>query len=325
MRVLSSIGQRLLSFSCRQGCVSALLRRITALAAGILRCLQHPFSRLGAYLWKKRFGVPAMMGLRLLPRVPCIYPHSLARAELERYLRKDTAPLEGISIFGNGAKPYDGLIVYPPQFDWSDRTAAVLYHNPGSGIAGRTLYDIEQIAKLRRRPVVCYDYRGMGMNTHNGNLLHTPDPLSLQEDAYRALKWTLGRFTHVEVFGASLGGCVGAIGLARLLKERPLAAPRLSFTALDIYSSTSDVLPEKLAFIASLFKRDLPTLKAVHAIAESRIPLRLLYHKHDSVLPKTAQVATSETLKKYSHIEIHKSRQYEHADLSCDLYPAFEN
>ena len=292
---------------------------VASLALGIFCLIAKLFVTLVQTLWSSRLGLPYLMGLRLIPRTPAVLPGSLVRREVYRYCRKEGSPLVPLKLFRDEPMPFDAVICYPRDYDRSDRSRVVLYHGGGSEIFGRILYEVEHLAQLRQCPVICYDYRGIGMNGSRGINRLPANLQSIQEDAYRTTVEVAGHYKIVEIFGASLGAGIAAVATERFLDEHPGMVRRISFTALDGYSAVREVYSKRLTWLVDFFKRNFSPVSSLKNLAARGVRMTMISQKRDRLIPKRARLAYLPCLADRDNVRTICSKPGEHGLISYEL------
>ena len=242
-------------------------------------------------------------------------------------IQRFSLPIEGSDT------SVDGIIYCPRGWDQSDLSRCVLYHNP-NGITvsgyfedGRLSWTPAEIVKLVKCPIIMYDYRGTGLSSENTcmtSLAFRPTYETVAVDGETVLQHALEHFQSVAVMGSSLGGGVATVSLERHLKANPDAVKRVSLTNHDSFSTTPKVVMPEWPRVANWAGWALGGLldaeTSMKSLVERGIPITVLCHDRDPVIPRGARMAEFiETLPHRRNISVIHSPEYGHANLSRDM------
>ncbi len=229
--------------------------------------------------------------------------------------------------------PLRGLICYPHNWNPTDRSRCVIYHNP-NGITlpeyfenGRLDWTPHDILKIHNCPVILYDYLGTGLSQN-------PAPSSLPriyptystvvKDGEIAINYALKQFQQVDVWGSSLGGGVATIALESHLKRHPQDSQRVSITNHDSFSTTPRVVmpnwPRFADLLGAIVGAKIDATKAMQSLIDRGIKVTILCHTADPIIPKGARMADFvAALPPANNVMLIYSKEMEHAGLSADM------
>jgi hypothetical protein len=238
----------------------------------------------------------------------------------------------------NSDTSVEGLIYYPRDWDRSDHSRCVVYHNP-NGITVSGYFDEgclswtpAEILKLTHCPIIMYDYRGTGLSSENTSLVSfafRPTYESIVVDGETVLEYALKLFHSVDVIGSSLGGGVATVSLERHLKNNPEDAKRVSLKNHDSFSTTPKVVMPGWPSVADWTGWALGGLldaeTSMRSLVNRCIPITVLCHLQDPVIPHGARMVDFiETLPNKHNVSIIYSTEYGHANLSQDMIRKLE-
>ncbi len=242
--------------------------------------------------------------------------------------------IERFTLPVNGASSsVEGVIYYPSGWDRSDRSRCVLYHNPNGVTVSRYFQNGDlawtpaEIMKLAKCPILMYDYRGTGLSSENtslSSLAFRPTYETVVVDGETVLKYAFEYFDSVRVMGSSLGGGVATVSLERHLKTNPENAERVSLINHDSFSTTPKVImpnyPKCADWAGWALGGLLDAETSMKSLIERGIPITVLCHDNDPVIPHGARMAELvEKLFEKRNISVIHSPEYGHANLSQDM------
>lgn len=227
----------------------------------------------------------------------------------------------------------EGIIYYPRGWDQTDHSRCVLYHNPngitasGYFVDGHLAWTPAEILKLAGCPILMYDYRGTGLSSKNtcmSSLAFRPTYETVAVDGQTALGYALNRFQSVSVVGSSLGGGVATVSLERHLKANPRDVRRVSLTNHDSFSTTPKVVmpewPRTADWAGWALGGLLDAETPMKSLVERGIPIKVLCHDQDPVIPRGARMAEFvKTLPRQRNVSVIHSPERGHANLSLDM------
>ena len=233
----------------------------------------------------------------------------------------------------DGSTSVDGIVYYPKDWDRTDFSHCVLYHNPnGITVAeyfrnGQLSWTPAEILKLAQCPIILYDYRGTGLSSENSclsSLAFKPTYETVVVDGETVLRHALKHFSAVSVVGSSLGGGVATVSLERHVARHPADAVRVSLTNHDSFSTTARVVMPTWPSVANwtgwalggLLDAETP----MKSLVGRGIPIVVLYHSRDPVIPEGARMAeVLQTQPSGKNVSVFCSPEYGHAHLSQDM------
>lgn len=227
----------------------------------------------------------------------------------------------------------EGIIYYPRDWNPSDHSRCVLYHNPNGITAsgyfkdGQLAWTPAEVLKLAECPILMYDYRGTGLSSENTcmtSLAFRPTYETVAVDGQTTLSYALDHFQSVSVVGSSLGGGVATVSLERHLKANPDDDRRVSLTNHDSFSTTPKVVmpewPRAANWAGWVLGGLLDAETSMKSLVERGIPITVLCHNRDPVIPRGARMAEFiETLPRKRNVSLIYSPEYGHAHLSQDM------
>ncbi len=233
---------------------------------------------------------------------------------------------DGFMVKQINTKGLNGVICYPPGWKAEDKSRCVLYHNPnGATVAqffenGRLSWTPGEVLKLKKCPIILYDYEGTGLNKNSTK----PTYQTIQNDGRKFLAAALKDHDHVDVVGSSLGGGVATASLEQHLKETPKDAERVTLTNHDSFTTTARVvLPNSHSTADSLgtvVGGQLNAEAPMKDLIKRGVKVTVLCHKNDPVIPEGARMAeVVEKMAKQENVILVTSPHYGHANLSSDM------
>lgn len=301
-------------------------------------CLQSSVQTVHEFI-QKRGGFAYLTGLVLVPSQFRGPTAKVVKQILAKASRSELFSIERFSLDVQGSQAkVEGLIYYPKGWDRSDRSRCVLYHNP-NGITLSEYFEEEglawtpgEILKIAQCPILLYDYRGTGLSSEGlsfSSLAFKPTYDSVVLDGQMALQEAIRRFETVNVFGSSLGGGVATLSLARHLRKCPADRPRLSLTNHDSFSTTPKIVmpywPRLADGLGWVLGGLLDAQSSMQELMERRVPITVLCHQKDPVIPEGARMAEwMETRYRLKNVSIIYSPHYGHANLSADMVHELE-
>lgn len=294
-----------------------------------LFCFRSQESSAHALNWmvQTKGGMGFYTGLVMAPPECLSSKEMNPRKTLERASQIDPGEIVPIQI-PMGAGHLEGVIYYPSNWDKSNQSRAVVYHNPnGVTVAGFfekgfLEWTPAQILKLEKCPLIMYDYRGTGLS--RDPVCFQPTYASVIEDGVQALRYALSQFDTVKVIGSSLGGGVATVSLNRYLEKKPSFQKRVSLWSHDSFSKIERViLPQwsKTAdFWGWIWKSEMDPAAAMEKLIRRKIPITILCHRLDPVIPTGAKMAEFvETLPPRNNLQMIYSPNAGHANLSREI------
>lgn len=230
----------------------------------------------------------------------------------------------------------NGIIYFPKGWDAKDRSRCVLYHSPtGISVAeyfadGELTCTAGKILQWAKCPIIMYDYRGTGLSSKSIRLSSSefqPTYETVLADGEAVLQYALEQFTSVQILGSSLGGGVGTVSLDRHLDKHPKDQQRVSLYNHDSFSTTTRVAmagwPRAEIWVNWLIRlvpaRLIDAQSSMERLINRAIPVTILSHRRDPVLPPGSRMAEFAETRKQQNVSILYSEAYGHANLSDDL------
>jgi hypothetical protein len=283
---------------------------------------------------ENRGGFAFLTGLVMVPSQFLGPKAELANQVIADAANREDFQLERFSLpVKDSGTSVEGVIYYPRDWDQSDRSRCVLYHNPNGITAsgyfedGRLAWTPAEILKLAKCPILMYDYRGTGLSSENtcmSSLAFKPTYETVAVDGQTALGYALENFESVSVVGSSLGGGVATVSLARHLNENPDDVRRVTLTNHDSFSTTPKVVMPGWPRVANWAGWALGGLLDAETPMKSLIgrgiPITVLCHDRDPVIPRGARMAEFiEAQPVAQNVSVIHSPEYGHANLSQDM------
>ena len=229
----------------------------------------------------------------------------------------------------NALTSLEGIIYYPKNWNPQDKSRCLIYHNPNGTTVGEYFvwnddlsWTPKKFRELAKCPIILYDYRGTGLSSENHNFQPTCE--SIIADGEKALQYALNQFQSVDVVGSSLGAGVATASLDRHLKKAPEDCQRVRLFNHDSFSTTPRVLMPNWPTIAdwggwavgALLEAKTPMKNLI----QKEIPITVLCHLDDPVIPKGARMAEYVAgLPPAQNVSILYSPDHGHANLSSDM------
>lgn len=293
-------------------------------------------SSVSAVNWviENRGGFAHLAGLVMVPSQFLGPKAAMANQVIAEAARSDNFTIERFTLpVKDTDTSVEGIIYYPRGWDRTDRSRCVLYHNPNGITAsgyfddGRLIWTPAEILKLAQCPILMYDYRGTGLSSENtcmSSLAFKPTYETVAVDGQTALGYALNRFRTVSVVGSSLGGGVATVSLERHLKANPGDAERVCLTNHDSFSTTPKVVmpewPRTADWAGWALGGLLDAETPMKSLVERGIPIKVLCHDQDPVIPRGARMAEFvETLPRQWNVFVIHSPERGHANLSSDM------
>ena len=283
---------------------------------------------------ENRGGLAWLTGLVMVPS-QFLGPNAARSNEIiDGLARSPNFTIERCSLsIGDGATSVTGVVYYPKDWDRSDSSRCILYHNPnGITVSGyfeeaRLSWTPSEFLKLAKCPIIMYDYRGTGLsseNTSSSSFSFRPTYETVVVDGEAVLRYALDRFQHVGVVGSSLGGGVATVSLERHLTANPADAARVSLTNHDSFSTTARVVMPQWPRVADWTGWALGGLldaeTSMKSLIKREIPITVLCHLNDPVIPEGARMAeVVQKLPSRSNVSFIYSPDYGHANLSPSM------
>lgn len=287
-----------------------------------------------------RGGIALLTGILLVPS-QLICPNAKTSNEMiDRASKSNPASIEKFDLPINDSSSIKGVISYPKNWNRHDRSRCVVYHNPNAMTVpnffetGNLDWTPAEIVKLARCPIIMYDYRGTGLSSGNQTsrlFQFRPTCESIVYDGEKVLCYALEKFKEITIMGSSLGGAVATASLAELLNAkvcptspcRP-APGRILLINHDSFTISTSVVMPKWPTIASwigwMIGGCLDAATPMKTIVDRNIPVTVLYHQNDPVIPRGARMADFvRTLPKQPNVSVFDSPEYGHANLSQDM------
>lgn len=229
----------------------------------------------------------------------------------------------------------NALLITPNEWSEGDKSRCVVYNNPnGVTVAqffetGSFSWTPRDIYDLNLCPVLLYDYRGVGLNSDaeescsSSSRFHATYE-SVVEDGEALLNFALENYTHVAVWGSSLGGGVATASLERVLSRNPSDKDRVSLFNHDSFSKTGHVVMptahRTADILTSLLGANLDAETPMKSLLERGVAVTVLAHLNDPVIPDGARmiqfISKNGIFLNYRQIT---SDSYGHANLSQDM------
>jgi len=275
-----------------------------------------------------RGGFAQLAGLLMVPS-QYIGPDQQTAEEIIDSL--SSCSIKKFNIKENGTE-INGLIYFPPDWDTTDNSRCVLYHNPNGITAagyfsnGNLSWTPYEICKLRQCPIIFYDYRGTGLSKDNLSCSSTafrPTYDSIVVDGSAVLRMALNSFRFVEIWGSSLGGGVATVSLDQHLAIYPNDVNRVDLTNHDSFSKTSRVIMPSWKktgdCLGYIFGGQLNAEKSMMSLIDKGVKITIICHENDPVIPEGARIIDSFGHLLNTNLLLVKSPLYGHANLSQDL------
>lgn len=293
------------------------------------------------WMIENRGGMAILTGLLMVPSqfMGPDYETSLAIIEEvckhnNESLRKDAMRVETFTLQCEDTT-ISGVICYPPQWSVENSSRCILYHNPNGITTPGYFQDNElswtpgTIFQKEQVPIILYDYRGTGLSKNNldelsgSRFAFHPTYASIAEDGEAVLIYALGRYKHVDVWGSSLGGGVATVSLDRYLQGNPQDQYRVTLHNHDSFSNTARVVMPSMPFLANgigyFVGGNLDSESSMQNLINRKIPITVLCHLNDPVIPVGARMAEFVEALQPHGISLVYSERYGHADLSQDM------
>jgi len=225
-----------------------------------------------------------------------------------------------------------GVIYYPPNWKPADHSRCLLYHNPnGITVAGyfengKLSWAPKKFVQLEKCPLILYDYRGTGLSKDNlcaSSIPFKPTYESVVVDGMNVLQYALKTFKHVDTYGSSLGGGVATVSLQRHLAKHDDFL-RVTLLNHDSFTNTARVVLPNTHWLADslgyVVGGTIHAEKSMKDLINRRIPITILAHLKDPVIPQGARMVESIEPLNARNVTIIKSNEYGHANLSDDMF-----
>lgn len=272
------------------------------------------------WVLKERGGLAKIAGLVVVPSQFLGPDLATCRKLIER------EAVESIVIEGNGVEIH-GVILYPPNFDKSNKTKCILYNNPNAiTVPEYFFYGFDRnsppyhILRNNQCPIIMYDYRGTGLSREENTSIPTmPSANTITIDGNTALAYAMSRFDHVDVWGSSLGGGVATVACGNYINEFPDQANRITLYNHDSFTTTGKVkLHKSIASLASTVGANLDAETPMYELAAHKVKIVILCHMNDPVIKAGARM--SEIVPKLKgDVTLILSDREGHANLSSDM------
>lgn len=297
------------------------------------------------WVWDKHAGLARVTGFAVVPS-QFIGPGLEESTEIideavERSAANRLPSIEKVSFPDSELK---GIVIYPPGYDRTDMSKAVLYNNPNGMVVARFftgrelhLYTPPYQFMLRYNcPVIMYDYRGTGLSSGleedcgSSIIARRPDAGTVVEDGIVALRTAASRYQKVLTIGSSLGGGVATAALESYISGTPvesqsLAKDRFSLINHDSFRTTGSVVaPWPIDKVASLFGAQIDAETAMRSLVERQVKILVLCHDQDPVIPERARIALMDGLAEAPTVSIVRSDDYGHANLDATMLEAMQ-
>jgi hypothetical protein len=284
-----------------------------------------------------RGGFALLTGCLLVPS-QFLCPNAQKSDEIITSAAKSVpSSIEKIDLSVSGGGSLKGVIYYPKNWNRQNRSRCVVYHNPN----GMTVSDFfetgtlervpRKIIELAQCPIIMYDYRGTGLSSGNQTsriFRFRPTHASIVEDGEAALSYALEKFQAITMMGSSLGGGVATASLAHYIKVCPTsfqsARGRVKLINHDSFTTTTSVVapqwPKIASWIGWAIGGFVDAATPMKTLAERGIPITVLCHQNDPIIPKGARMAEFITTLPISrNVSVIYSPRYGHANLSQDM------
>lgn len=285
------------------------------------------------WIAENRFGFATLTGLLMVPSQFLGTKAQRSGQIIERAALNAGFKIERFDLPIDDNTSLHGVIYYPENWNQADETQCVLYHNPNAitvagYFGGKSLnWTPAEILKLAKCPLVMYDYRGTGLSSENGScssMQFRPTYESIVVDGEAALRFALKRFDMVKIVGSSLGGGVATISLDRHLRKNPDDWIKVRLYNHDSFTNTARVVMPNWPKIADwtgwALGGYLDAAAPMKNLILKGIPVTVLCHRKDPVIPKGARMAEFvATLPKSRNVSVIESPLKEHATLSEDM------
>lgn len=285
------------------------------------------------WMVENRGGLACVLGLVMVPSQLSCPGYKKSNKIIEKAAQSKGFTLEKFSLPLDGNTALRGVIYYPENWDPQDKSKCVLYHNPNgvtiSGYLkeGELSWTPAEIVKLSNCPIILYDYRGTGISSDKSGrscLGFRATYESVVVDGEAALCHALQSFSSVKVVGSSLGAGVATASLDRHLTKKPEDSSKVALFNHDSFSTTPRVifpyLPRIADAVGVVLGGMLDAATPMQNLIRKGIPITVLYHKQDPIIPKGSRMAEYvETLPRASNVSVIYSEEYGHANLSQDL------
>lgn len=284
---------------------------------------------------ENRGGFAYLIGLLLVPSQFLSPKAARANQVIAQAAKNQEGVIQRFSLPVKGSDTFvKGIIYYPKNWDPSDRSRCIVYHNPNGvtvseyfGRGGRLEWNPAELLKLAKCPIILYDYRGTGLSSENSCLsffAFRPTYETIAADGETILKRVLEHFQSVSMVGSSLGGGVATVSLERHLKSYPLDSRKVRLINHDSFSTTPKVIipnwPKIANFLGWVLGGLLDAETSMRSLVGRGIPITVLCHNQDPIIPSGARMAEFvETLPRQENVSIIYSPEDCHADLSHDM------
>jgi len=284
---------------------------------------------------ENRGGFAYLVGLLLVPSQFLSPKAAEANQFITKAAKNQDCKIQRFSLpVKGGDTSVKGIIYYPKNWDPTDRSRCVVYHNPNGvtvseyfGVGGHLEWNPAELLKLAKCPIILYDYRGTGLSSENKCLSFfgfRPTYATIAEDGETVLARAMENFQSVSMVGSSLGGGVATVALERHLKSHPLDSKKVRLINHDSFSTTPKVIipnwPRIANFLGWALGGLLDAETPMRSLVGRGIPITLLCHNKDPVIPSGARMAEFvETLPNKQNVSVIYSPNYGHADLSHDM------
>jgi hypothetical protein len=250
-----------------------------------------------------------------------------------------------------GSVNLTGVICYPPDWNENENSDCILFHNPNGHVISQFFSDNKlattsedqidglitdtpgNLQKLKKCPIILYDYRGTGINKPEGiwRYLPTATAETATQDGITALHYALTNFSgNITILGSSMGGGIATISLANYLdatNDPENIESRVNLISHDSYTTTSCVMiPQYPSFannLGSLLNSHIDAQEAMQCLSYRNVKILVLAHEDDNIIPKEARI--SRFLPKSDNIHSYTSERSGHANLSKDQITAINN
>jgi hypothetical protein len=241
---------------------------------------------------------------------------------------RNIPPCEHLS-FATSAGQLNAIIIPTNQTNGPPRHC-IFYNNPNAQTVGEFFTSHshalieglppEQFADLLKCPVVMYDYRGTGISKTKSDFSATAE--SLVEDGTMVLEELSKKFDHIYVIGTSLGGAVATAALHRHLTTSAQPPSKFHLINHDSFSTTHKVRVlgwETLTkYLAKINNALLDVREPMKAVIAAGVPVMVLSHSKDPVIPRLAQMHTfiQEEVPSRGSVTFIQSPEPHHAEIS---------
>lgn len=282
---------------------------------------------------ENRGGLAYLIGKLLVPSQFICPKADESNKIVDHAIQNSICKIERFSlpVQGSGSS-VTGIIYTPKDWDPSDHSRAVLYHNPNGVTVSQYLLENElcwtpeKILALENCPIILYDYRGTGLSSEAGSSTYE----SIVVDGETVLQHAFKNFQNVKVAGSSLGGGVATVSLERHLKAHPEDAARASLINHDSFSTTPKVVLPAIPIFADwagwVLGGLLDAETSMKNLVARKIPITVLCHLQDRIIPRGARMAEYiEGLQDKENVRVIYSQRFEHAALTQDMFFALKN